>query len=358
MTAANFPACLAATLKFEGDYSNDPGDHGGATMWGITHLEYDAWRKSQGQEPRDVREMDEAERDAIYRRNYWDVICGDDLPAGVDFVVWDAGVNSGNSRGIKWLQAALGLPLSGKIDPAAVAEALKSRDNARVIDAAVTARETFLRQIGHGSQAKFLRGWLSRCAQVRQIATKMCADLTPGAEVRATLAAGSSGDEVRELQTRFKTLGYPVGLVDGQFGDATRRAVLLFQEHEKLDGELGEWSPAYWSVLEAAKPITAPERANATAADVAAVNRHASLLLTAQRVLAAGLAFLGIGGGAATLPDTLTAFSTIRDMANSVWALAGGHAWLLAVIGIGTALAFVRVLLASHVLAFQSGEVQ
>jgi lysozyme family protein len=50
MAASNFARSLAQTLEYEGGYSDDPGDRGGKTMWGITHARYDEWRRSQGQE--------------------------------------------------------------------------------------------------------------------------------------------------------------------------------------------------------------------------------------------------------------------------------------------------------------------
>jgi lysozyme family protein len=33
---ANFKQAFEKTLKFEGGYANDPDDHGGKTMYGIT----------------------------------------------------------------------------------------------------------------------------------------------------------------------------------------------------------------------------------------------------------------------------------------------------------------------------------
>jgi lysozyme family protein len=353
----NFSVCLEATLRFEGGYSNDPGDRGGKTQWGVTHIDYDAYRRSHQQEPRDVREMTEAERDDIYRNRYWCAIHGDELPAGIDFVVWDAGVNSGNSRGANWLNGALGLPLTGKIDVAQVLAALKGRDNVTVINAAIDARVAFLRRIAHGLQAKFLRGWLSRCAQVRQIATQMSGS-TPAAEARAALVPGAHGAEVRTMQARLKALGYPVGVVDGDYGDATRRAVLLFADAEKLTGPAGEWPAEYWAALDGAKSAVSPERAAATVQSVAAVDPHMDRLRIFQRVLA----FLGLGaigsGGVDSLPDTISAFAQVKSTWASLWGLAEGHMWLLGLIGVGAALVLVRILISEHLIAFQGGQVQ
>lgn len=44
------------------------------------------------------------------------------------------------------------------------------------------------------------------------------------------LATGSRGEAVRQLQVDLETLGYPTGGVDGIFGQATRRALVAFQQ--------------------------------------------------------------------------------------------------------------------------------
>jgi len=56
-----------------------------------------------------------------------------------------------------------------------------------------------------------------------------------------TLAAGSSGAEVRRLQERLKTLGYYGGNTDGNFGESTEAAVMAFQLRNNLtvDGKAG-----------------------------------------------------------------------------------------------------------------------
>lgn len=52
---------------------------------------------------------------------------------------------------------------------------------------------------------------------------------------------GSSGDEVKKIQTRLKELGYYNGTVDGKFGDATEKAFKAFQKEAGLtvDGVAG-----------------------------------------------------------------------------------------------------------------------
>jgi lysozyme family protein len=87
MTAENFQACRAFTLKYEGGRSNDLHDPGGRTMEGVTQATYDAYRVKKALGRRDVFTMGAAERDEIYRKEYWDLINGDGLRAGEDLCV-------------------------------------------------------------------------------------------------------------------------------------------------------------------------------------------------------------------------------------------------------------------------------
>ncbi|HEY2541432.1 MAG TPA: peptidoglycan-binding protein [Gaiellaceae bacterium] len=56
-----------------------------------------------------------------------------------------------------------------------------------------------------------------------------------------TLKPGDTGSQVRALQRALKSLGYPVGTVDGQYGPATKTAVAAFQHAAGLtaDGVFG-----------------------------------------------------------------------------------------------------------------------
>jgi len=52
------------------------------------------------------------------------------------------------------------------------------------------------------------------------------------------LKLGSTGKDVRELQEALSELGYDIGdRVDGRFGDATRKAVIMFQTANGLDAD-------------------------------------------------------------------------------------------------------------------------
>ncbi len=93
-----FQACLAFTLKYEGGRSNDPRDPGGRTMQGVTQATYDASRAKKLLGRKDVYMMGAAERDEIYRNEYWDLINGDMLRPGEDLCVFDFAVNSGVDR--------------------------------------------------------------------------------------------------------------------------------------------------------------------------------------------------------------------------------------------------------------------
>jgi g-D-glutamyl-meso-diaminopimelate peptidase len=64
-----------------------------------------------------------------------------------------------------------------------------------------------------------------------------------------TLTLGSTGPNVRLIQSLFRRIGYYTGLVDGVFGPQTRQAVIAFQRNNGLvaDGVVG---PATWNALE------------------------------------------------------------------------------------------------------------
>ena len=91
---SNFNDCVNRVLKDEGGYSDDPDDSGGRTNLGIT----------QKETTKDVRTLTVADAKNIYKSKYWDACNCDALSSGVDYTVFDYGVNSGVGRSKKVLQ--------------------------------------------------------------------------------------------------------------------------------------------------------------------------------------------------------------------------------------------------------------
>ncbi|MGH6856871.1 MAG: glycosyl hydrolase 108 family protein, partial [Methylocella sp.] len=94
----------------------DPRDPGGRTMEGVTQATYDAYRVKNSLERRDVFTMGAADRDKIYRNEYWDRVSGDALRAGEDLCVFDFAVNSGVSRAMTVCAHFRKSPVNDKIE--------------------------------------------------------------------------------------------------------------------------------------------------------------------------------------------------------------------------------------------------
>lgn len=162
-----FADVLPFTLQYEGGYSDDPHDPGGATMRGITWRVYNAYRDGRGLPRQHVRQISNAEIVEIYRFNYWNTVRGDELPAGLDLAVFDFGVNSGPGTAIMRLQKVLGVPVDGHLGAVTIEETHR-RDPVVLIRAYVEERRRYLRSLS--TFWRFGKGWLARCAAVEQAA--------------------------------------------------------------------------------------------------------------------------------------------------------------------------------------------
>lgn len=171
MTAANYPACLAVTLSYEGGYSNQIGDPGKQTDFGITQAVYDGWRRSQGFFLRPVRQIQVPEYQAIYKAQYWDAVRGDDLFAGLDLCLFDIAVNSGPLTAIKFLQQELGVAVDGHFGLLTLGALQKRNDRAAIIEAICTRRLSFWHALS--TWWRFGKGWSARGAGIEAKALKM-----------------------------------------------------------------------------------------------------------------------------------------------------------------------------------------
>ena len=175
---SNFEACMAHIFASEGGYVDYPSDPGGATNMGITIGTLSQWRGRKVTKA-DVKSLTKDEAMRIYAAKYWKPVQGDDLPDGLDLVAFDAAVNSGPSRGAKWLQQALGVTVDGKIGPQTIAAAQATYAPA-AIQRAVGFRLAFLRSLK--TWPTFGKGWTARMQRLEASALAM-ADHKPVAKL-------------------------------------------------------------------------------------------------------------------------------------------------------------------------------
>lgn len=152
----DFNEAFTKLLGHEGGYSNHPRDPGGETMWGITA----AVARAHGYKGQ-MRALPQTVARAIYRKDYWDAVQADKLPAAVRYPLFDAAVNSGVKQASKWLQAALGVSQDGVIGPKTIAAA-QAIDGAALASAMLGARLQFM--TGLSTWPTFGKGWARRIA--------------------------------------------------------------------------------------------------------------------------------------------------------------------------------------------------
>jgi lysozyme family protein len=164
MAAANYAECLRRLLLSEGGFVNDPRDPGGATNFGITLADARAyWKRTATAD--DVRLMPRGVACEIYRLKYWDALNCDFLPPGVDYSVFDYGVNSGTIRSGKVLRRVLALPIDDwQVTPEVLAK-VKTLHAASVVTAINNERMAFLMALK--TWTHFGNGWSARVKSVR-----------------------------------------------------------------------------------------------------------------------------------------------------------------------------------------------
>lgn len=170
----NFDESLRRVFAHEGGYTDHPSDPGGPTNWGITiHDARMYWKRDACAD--DVRGMPKDVAKRIYRTKYWDAMRCDELPAGVDYAVFDFGVNSGVTRSLKFLEGIAGVPQDGKPDDTLI-RTVAHLPPRPVITELCNKRLVFLK--GLKTWPTFGRGWGRRVDEVKSCAIKM-ADYVP-----------------------------------------------------------------------------------------------------------------------------------------------------------------------------------
>lgn len=148
-----FESAINRVLGHEGGYVNNPADPGGETNWGIAKRSYPHV---------DIRGLTREGAIAIYKRDFWDRVHADELPAGLRFQALDAAVNSGIESSVRWLQRAAGVADDGHWGPITRA-AVKARGENDMIMRFNAIRLDFMTRLG--VWPNFGRGWARRIAQ-------------------------------------------------------------------------------------------------------------------------------------------------------------------------------------------------
>ena len=152
MPDMSFRAALAQVLRHEGGYVNDPRDPGGETRYGISKRSYPA---------EDIKNLTLARAGEIYRRDFWDRCRCDEMPPAIRMHLFDAAVNSGPVRAIRWLQEAARVERDGVIGPITIREAWAA-DPVALVARYNGLRLDYLTDLR--GWASFGRGWTRRVA--------------------------------------------------------------------------------------------------------------------------------------------------------------------------------------------------
>lgn len=154
-------------LKFEGGWSNDPDDIGGATNKGVTFKTYKHYcRMSSKPIPSigDLRRLTNEEFEDILKTMYWNACKADFIESqSVANAIVDWAWHSGTATAVKEIQKVLNVTADGIIGNVTLA-AINSRSPLPLFGAIQQARIAYLKRICNARPAnqKFMKGWLRR----------------------------------------------------------------------------------------------------------------------------------------------------------------------------------------------------
>lgn len=171
MAKENFQTALEHVLRSEGGFVNHPSDPGGMTNLGCTKKVWEEWVGHEVDE-KAMRALTPADVAPLYKAKYWDKVKGDELPDGVDYIVFDTAINSGPGRAVKFLQGCVGADMDGALGPKTLA-LVAAADPKKLVEDYAQRRLSFLHDLP--TWGTFGKGWGRRVAEVQNTASTMTA---------------------------------------------------------------------------------------------------------------------------------------------------------------------------------------
>ena len=167
----NWDKSFQLLLKSEGGYVDHPSDPGGRTNLGVTQAVWENWIGRSSNE-KEMRSLTAEMVKPLYKKKYWDACKCDELPNGLDYLVFDFAVNAGVGRSIKTLQTSVGATPDGAIGPKTL-QAVMVCSKDQLIDKFSDEKLKFYQSLP--TFATFGRGWTNRVAHVKTDASQMTA---------------------------------------------------------------------------------------------------------------------------------------------------------------------------------------
>ena len=164
---SNWDRSFQLLLKSEGGYVDHPSDPGGRTNLGVTQAVWENWVGRSSNE-KEMRSLTAQMVEPLYKKKYWNACRCDDLPIGIDYLVFDFAVNAGVGRSAKTLQTVVGTTPDGAIGVKTIAVVSSTDD---LINKFSNEKEKFYRSLPTFSV--FGKGWLSRIEHVKHDAFLM-----------------------------------------------------------------------------------------------------------------------------------------------------------------------------------------
>lgn len=115
-----FENCFDIVIGTEGGLSLRPEDPGNWTgkACGVGACKGTKYGISAASYPEtEIASLTLMQAQALYIRDYWRPLCGDDLPAPLALQAFDAAINNGLAQAARWLQMIAEAPVDGVVGP-------------------------------------------------------------------------------------------------------------------------------------------------------------------------------------------------------------------------------------------------